>query len=163
MPLIPRPKYRAKDWRLAMRTRERNEARRVACEQYTRANKLEEKNIELWATKMKLEQERYTANHRLDECAESLRNVYGLLADAERERDDAIAYGRSIVKELAMVEQRRDDVISQRDNLQQQRDYYQGSKDELVAALKEIYNLHGHRYIDARIIARAALTKADEL
>ena len=199
MPLIPRPKYRAKDWRLAMRTRERNEARRVACEQYTRANKLEEKNIELWATKMKLEQERDelyvswqadhnslelthsinkklhkrtlelkrerdsckvsisiwttsrdywksraekaeqerdTANHRLDECAESLRNVYGLLADAERERDDAIAYGRSIVKELAMVEQRRDDVISQRDNLQQQRDYYQGSKDELVSALR---------------------------
>jgi len=26
MPLIPRPKYRAKDWRLAMRTRERDEA-----------------------------------------------------------------------------------------------------------------------------------------
>jgi len=154
MPLIPRPKYRAKDWRLAMRTRERNEARRVACEQYTRANKLEEKNIELWATKMKLEQERDelyvswqadhnslelthsinkklhkrtlelkrerdsckvsisiwttsrdywksraekaeqerdTANHRLDECAESLRNVYGLLADAERENSELVA------------------------------------------------------------------------
>ena len=41
-----------------------------------------------WAIRMK--QERDTANHRLDECAESLRNVYGLLADAERENNELV-------------------------------------------------------------------------
>ena len=156
MPLIPRPKYRTRDWLIDLRTRERDEAVAMTKEART------------WAIRMKREQDE--AEMLLDEVYEALRIRYELCAKAESERDEEIKrrdlwieIARKNFRIASKIGRERDDVISERDNLQQQRDYYQGSKDELVAALKEIYNLHGHRYIDARIIARAALTKADEL
>ena len=215
MPLIPRPEYhteytRRLQWEKAVKERDHlrkqiekladyilsispsgipeGSAVDVAIKYIKEAahwvRKLEEKNIELWETKMKAEKahvELFDAHKRL---WEELKSV-------ERERDEAIAYGRSIVKELAIVKDKftaiglsraqwresfervwgeRDDIISQRDNLQQQRDYYQGSKDELITALKEAQleldvssSTYPHRWGIVKNIINSALAKADEL
>ena len=56
--------------------------------------------------------ERDDANRRLDECAESLRNIYGLWAKAERERDEAIAKFTAIgVSRAEKAEQERDKLV----------------------------------------------------
>ena len=163
MPLIPRPKYRTRDWLIDLRTRERDEAVAMTKEART------------WAIRMK--RERDEAEMLLDEVYEALRIRYELCAKAESERDEEIKrrdlwieIARKNFRIASKIGRERDDVISERDNLQQQRDYYQGLNDELVFAMRvadnQLWNTYANwreRCILAMGIIKAALAKADEL
>ena len=103
-----------------------------------------------------------------DEARRLFYNERERVEKAEQKRDDAIAERRGLVANLAMVERQRDKYKTQsnKDNANFRKFYTQWAKaerekQELVKALKEISNLHGHRYIDARIIAKAALAKLE--
>ena len=83
--------------------------------------------------------------------------------------DVAIKYIKEAAYWVRKLEQERDEEAKDYDRMyeywsksERERIELKEQNDELVAALKEIRDLHGHRYIDARIIARAALDKVDK-
>ena len=149
---------RTLDWRIDIRTEQRDEARRVACEQFTRANKLERAHVEIFDTlqelysratsaedereganaewaKMKEERDKELARRELwmgiaRKCFHNAGKEYRRAKAAERERDDYIKQLDNMCDEHCIV-----------DVLKRERDEAEMLLDEVLEALRIRYEL----------------------